>query len=269
MIDEIQQGLPYNSSREAIVEALVAYKGNMNNAISCLMPTSSQSSSRSSSIERILDSDDEIDNLPKKKADRRPSRPQPLRLGKSNKKFPVNSEDSNSVSPDPSQLSAALSKLTGDDVINLDTDEEDPQIESPYKDSGTTSVSTVASESSGAGKGKMRPIVRIKLSQPKKPVEKAQPSHMSSNKLTHTGEYDADGEKAPSPKIIAKPRRRLISGLEREKLRAEKSRNTSPRTSIMKARKVSRRTSLSPTSANSKNFSQSPPVVDDIKILRI
>ena len=267
MVDEISQGLPYIASREAIVEALKAYKGNMSNAISCLMPASSGSSSRTSSIERVLDSDDEIDNVPKKKASCHSNRPHPLHIRKSNKSFPADSE----ISPDPSQLSAALSRLTGDDVIDLISDDEDQQIDSVYRNSGTTSVSTVASESSGAGKGKARPIARIKLSQPRKPVEKAQPSLTGLGEETHHGGYDADadGEKPSSPRVAPKPRRRLISGNEREKLRAEKAKKLSPRASVMRGKKISRRTSLSPTSANPKKSSESPPVADDIKILRL
>ena len=259
MIDEIQEVLPYTATREAISEALETYKGNMTRAVSCLMPASSQSSSRSSSIERELESDEEIDLKPNKKADRRPSRPQPLRFSRPNRNFTADAEASNSASPDPSQLSAALSKLTGNDAVDQDeTEEEDWHNESPYKDSGTTSVSTSTSESSAASKGGAGPIVRIRLSQPRKPVEKPYSKSDESNERSHAGEYDADGEKSRSSRVIAKPRRRLICGAERDRLNAER------------IRKATRRTSLSPTSANSKKSGHSPPVIDvGIKILSI
>jgi len=313
MVDQIQVALPYSATREAIIEALEAYKGNMTYAVSALMPASSQSSSRSSSIEREMDSDDEIDLKPKKKADRRPSRPQPLRIGKSNKDFKTDTEDSHSSSPDPSQLSAALSKLAGDDEVDPDeTEEENWHNDSPSKGSGTTTESTSASESSAASNDAAGPVVRIKLSQPRKPIEKMQPVSSSSSdqsyggdddddvsksqpsrviakpksrlvssakrdetntiksvdkpqnaspgssEKSYNGEYDADGEKKKSPKVIARPRRRLITGAERDRLNA------------IKARKAARRSSLSPTSANSKTSSHSPPVIDvGIKVLRI
>ena len=253
MIDSIQGALPYSATREAIREALEAYKGNMNKAVSALMPASSSSSSRSSSIERDGDPDDDLDPKPAKKLDRRSSRPQPLHLGKSHKILTVDSSNSHSSSPDPGQLSSALSKLTGDDAGDPDeTDEENWRNESSYQASGTTSVSTSASDSSAASKGSTgSKFQRLKLSAPRKPVEKVQPAAAPRNEQSPAGGYDADEEEPQSPEVVAKPRRRLITGAERERQRAEK------------ARKASCRTSLSPTSANAKKSSQSPLVTGD------
>lgn len=256
VIDQIQDALPYVATREAINDALVAYNDNFAKAVSALMPTSSESSSRSSSIERDTNIDEDIDQKPKKKADRRSSRPHPLRIGKSNKNFNTDTNGWYSVTPDATQLSAALSKLTGDDPD--ETEEEDWHNESTLKNSETTSVSTSTSGSSAASKGSSGAAVRIKLSQPKKPGEKVKSTSTAPSEQSHGGEYDADAEKPQPPRVIAKPRRRLITGIERDRLLAEK------------AKEASGRASLSPTSANAKKASQSPPVIDvGIKVLSL
>lgn len=256
MVEEVLRSLPYITDREVVEEALQAYKGNVNNAASSLMPASSQSSSRSSSIEREPDSDDEVERKPKKKADRRPSRPQPLLIDKSSNDNATNGKRSDSGSPDPKQLSAALSELEKNTSFDPDeTEEEDWRNNSPFKDSETTSVSTSASDLSNTSKGGIRPVVRIKLSQPKKPVNKDQPLPGPLTAQPTVGDYDADGEKIQQPRPIAKARRRLITGAERERQKAEKG---------------ARRAGLSPTNPNHKKSNQSAPVIDaGIKILRI
>ena len=310
-MDSIQRALPYLATREEITEALIAYKGNTANAVSALMPASSESSSRSSSIERDLDSDDELDFKPNKK-----NRPSHLQIGKSNKNFKYNAEDPKSISPDPSQLSSALSKLTGNDVRDPDeTEEEDWQNQSVPNDPKSTPKMDSASPSSVASAVAARhPQVRLSL--PKKPLQQIQSSSGSSETSSNAG-YDADGEKPQnnrvfakakgrlntgekqtktiihakklaekeqpkstmaaekyhegkhdiggeerkspqSPPIVIKPRRRLITGAERDRLNAEK------------ARKALRRPSLSPTSANSKSSSHTPPVIgEEIKVLSL
>lgn len=268
MVETIQRSLPYTTSREVIAEALQAYKGNINHAVSSLMPASSSSSSRSSSIERDVDSDDEMDQKPKKKADRRPSRPHPLYVGKINKKLTVNADDAQLLSPNPRQLSVALSRLKDDEAFDPDeTEEEDWRNDSPYKDSETTSVSTSASDSSAASKGP-GPTIRIKLSQPKKPTDKVRSISPLSSGQSNAGDYDADGEKpGPQPRVIAKPKRRLVSRDERDRLNAEKAEMAEK---IEKTAKAARRASLSPTSAKHRKSNQSPPVIDvGIKVLRI
>ncbi|KAL6719276.1 hypothetical protein ACLMJK_003515 [Lecanora helva] len=250
MIDSIQGALPYKATREAIAEALDAYEGNMTKAVSALMPASSSSSSRTSSIERDMGPEEEIDIKPTKKPYRRSSRPQPLQFRKSNKNFSGASDLSNQSSPDPAQLSAALSKLTGDDVEDPDkTDEEDWHKDSQSQASGTTSVNTSASNSSAASKGSANVKFprRLKLTQPKKPSE-VKHTPLRHSEPSPTGSYDGDEEKPP--RVIAKPRRRLITGAERERQRREK------------ARKASQRSSLSPTSANSKASNKVAPVTE-------
>jgi len=268
MVETIQRALPYITSRGTIAAALQAYKGNINHAVSSLMPASSSSSSRSSSIERDVDSDDQVDQKPKKKADRRPSRPHPLRMGNFNKKLTVNVDDANSLSPNPGQLSVALSKVKDDEAFDPDeTEEEDWQNDSTYKDSETTSVSTSASDSSAASK-EPAPTIRIKLSQPKRPIDKVRSISPPSSGQSNAGDYDADGEKpGPQPRVIAKPKRRLISRDERDRLIAEKAEKAEK---VEKTEKAARRASLSPTSAKHKKSNQSPPVIDvGIKVLRI
>ena len=229
----------------------------MTRAISALMPASSGSSSRSSSIER--ESDGEIDETPTKKFSRHAVRPKPLHLGDSNKDFSDNTNSSKSISPDPSQLSSALSKLIGDGNVDPDeTEEEDWRPGCPHKDSGTASKNTSPSVSSASIKGPRGRPVRVKLSQPKKPSDKPQSAKSDSSKGADGGEYDADREKSPSRKIATKPRRRLIRGFERDRMRAERAKRASPRTS------------LSPTSANIKQSDHTPPVVGaEINVLKV
>lgn len=263
MVESIQRTLPYIATQEAIVETLQAYKGDVNQAVSSLMSASSSSSNRSSSIERDVDSEDEVDRKPKKKADRRPSRPHPLRTGKSSKKLTVNVEDANCQTPDPRQLSVALSQLKNEDALDPDeTEEEDWQNDSAFKDSETTSISTSASDSSAISrKPQTAPTIRIKLSQPKKPVDRIRSISPPSSGQSTTGDCDAVGAQ---PRVIAKPRRRLISRNERDRLNAEKAEK------LEIAEAAARRAGLSPTNVNHKKFNHSPPVIDvGIKILRI
>lgn len=263
MVESIQRTFPNIATREAIVETLQAYKGDVDHAVSSLISASSSSSNRSSSIERDADSEDDVDRKPKKKADRRPSRPHPLRTGKSSKKLTVNVEDANCQSPDPRQLSMVLTQLKNEDALDPDeTEEEDWQNDPAYKDSETISISTSASDSSTAShKRPLAPTIRIKLSQPKRPVDRIRSISPHSSGQSTTGDYDAAGAQ---PRVIAKPRRRLISRNERDRLNAEKAEK------LEMAERAARRAGLSPTSGKHEKFNHSPPVIDmGIKILRI
>jgi hypothetical protein len=220
-IDTILRSLPYITDRATIEQALEEANGDVNEAVSNLLPASSQSSNKtsgtSSSIERDPDSDYEMEQKPKKKQNRRQSRPHPL----SNHNLTVRTKEANLVSPDPNQLSAALSKLKDDTTFDPDeTEEENWQDESIYKDTESTSVSTSASDFSTASKGESGPV-RLKLSQPKKQIAKVRPISMTSSEQSNTGDYDADAEKAHHSRPIAKPRRRLIKGIERDRLAAQ------------------------------------------------
>ena len=226
MIDEVMRSLPFLTDRAAIEKALQDYKGNVDHAVSSLMPDSSQSSGGSSSIERDADSDEDMEQKPTKKQNRRSSRPQPLGHGKPKQNLTVRTKEANMLSPNPLQLSAALTNLKGEKSYDPDeTEEEDWRNDSTYKDSECASVSTSASDCSAVPKAESGPI-RLKLSQPKKQAEQS-PKHSSNSSCSsiqsNTGEYDADAEKTQKPRVIAKPRRRLITRDERDRLASLKA----------------------------------------------
>ena len=205
------------------MQALEQAKGDVNEAVTNLLPSSSQSSTKtsgtSSSVERDPDSDFEMEQKPKKKQNRRQSRPQPP----STHNLTVRTKDANVASPDPNQLSAALSKLTDKKSYDPDeTEEENWQNDAVYRDSESASVSTSASDYSTTSKGDSGPI-RLKLSQPKKQLGTVRPLSTASSEQSNIGDYDADAEKVQQPRPINKPRRRLITRNERDRLAAEKA----------------------------------------------
>jgi len=77
-IEVVQKSLPFLTDQPTIKRALEAAKGNINNAVSNLLDAeengSTSSQQESSSVERDHDSDDEMDDGPNKKQDRRMSR---------------------------------------------------------------------------------------------------------------------------------------------------------------------------------------------------
>lgn len=223
MVDEVVRSLPFLTDRAAIEKALQDYKGNVDNAVSSLMPESSQSSGGSSSIERDADSDEEKEQKPTKKQNRRPSRPQPLCHGKSTQNLTVRTKEANLLSPDPTQLSAALTNLKGEKSCDPDeTEEEDWRNDSTYKDSECASISTSASDCSTAPKAEPG-HVRLRLSQPKKQADKPAQHSSNSSVQSSVGDYDADAEKPQKPRVIAKPRKRLITRDERDRLASLKA----------------------------------------------
>ena len=223
MVDEVMRSLPFLTDRAAIEKALQDYKGNVDNAVSSLMPESSQSSGGSSSIERDAESDEEMEQKPTKKQNRRPSRPQPLGYGKAKQNLTVRTKEANKLSPNPMQLSAALTNLQGEKSYDPDeTEEEDWQNVSTYKDSESASVSTSASDCSAAPKVESGPV-RLRLSQPKKQADKPLQHSSSSSVQSNIGDYDADAEKSQGPRVIAKPRKRLITRDERDRLASLKA----------------------------------------------
>ena len=252
MVDDVIRSLPYEFERVVIEEALQATKGNVNEAVSNLLPSSSQSSDGTSgtsspaSIEREVDDDYEINSKPKKKQDRRQSRPHPL---KTTHLLTVRTKPASKLSPDPNQLSAALSKIKNKKDIDPDeTEEEDWQ---NLKDSESASVSTSVSDYSTESKGEGGPI-RLKLSQPKKQLVKIRPVSIASSEKPVPGDYDGDAEKSQLARKFAKPRRRLITGHER-----------------FAAQKLARLQNTALHNAT-KNQNQSTPVIDiGIKVLSI
>lgn len=224
MVDEVMRSLPFLTDRAAIERALQDYKGNVDNAVSSLMPESSQSSGGSSSIERDADSDGDMEQMPTKKQNRRPSRPQPLGHGNSKQNLTVRTKEAaNKLSPHPMRLSAALTNIKGEKSYDPDeTEEEDWRNDSTYKDSECASVSTSASDYSAAPKAESGPI-RLRLSQPKKQADTS-PQHSSNSSVqSNIGDYDADAEKPQTPRVIAKPRKRLITRDERDRLASLKA----------------------------------------------
>ena len=222
-IDTVFRSLPHIADRATVVQAIEEAKGDVNEAVSILLPSSSQSSIKtsgsSSSVDRDPDSDFEMDQKPKKKRNRRQSRPQPL----PKHTLAVRTKDANAASPDPNQLSAALSKIKDNKDFDPDeTEEENWQDHSVYKDSESASISTSASDYSTTSKGDSGPI-RLKLSQPKKQVSNVRPLSTTSSEQSNLGDYDADAEKVQQPRPINKPRRRLITRYERDRLAAEKA----------------------------------------------
>ena len=258
MVDEVMLSLPFLTDRAAIEKALQEYKGNIDNAVSSLMPESSQSSGGSSSIERDADSDEDMEQKPTKKQNRRPSRPQPFGHGRPQQNLTVRTKEANTLSPNPTQLSAALTNLKGEKSYDPDeTEEEDWRNDSTYKDSECASVSTSASDYSAAPKAESGPV-RLKLSQPKKQADKL-PQHSSNSSVQSSiGDYDADVEKPQKPRVIAKPRRRLITRDERDRLASLKA---------------ARLTGAHPNNAlytATQKKNQNTPVIDmGIKVLRI
>ena len=218
MVEEVVRSLPFLADRAAIEKALQDYKGNVDNAVSSLLPDSSQSSGGSSSIERDPDSDEYMEQKPTKKQNRRPS--QPLGHGKPKRNLAVRTKEANMLSPDPSQLSTALTNLKGE--TSYDPDETEEEDWRKYKDSESASVSTSASDCSTAPKAEPGPI-RLRLSQPKKQAEKPAQHSSNSSVQSNAGDYDADAEKPPKPRVIAKPRKRLITRDERDRIASLKA----------------------------------------------
>lgn len=258
MVDEVMRSLPFLTDRAAIEKALQDYKGNIDNAVSSLIPESSQSSGGSSSIERDAESDEEMEQKPTKKQNRRPSRPQPLGHGQPKQNLTVRTKEANKLSPDPMQLSAALTSLKGEKSYDPDeTEEEDWRNESTYKDSESASVSTSASDCSAAPKIEPGPI-RFRLSQPKKQADKPLQHSSNSSVQSNIGDYDADAEKPQRPRVIAKPRKRLITRDERDRL-----------ASLKAARLAGAHPNSALYTATQKQ-NQSTPVIDmGIKVLQI
>ena len=215
MVEEVVRSLPYLADSSTIRKALQQCKGNINNAVSMLLPGSSQSSGGSSSIEREANSDDEMEQKPKKKQNRRASRLQ--------QNLTVRTKDANMVSPDPTQLSAALCKLHSNKSYDPDeTEEENWQNKSTFKDSESASISTSTSDYSTPNKGESG-RVRLKLSLPKKQDSQVANISSSPSDQSNIGGYDADVEKAHQARLIAKPRKRLITRDERDRLAAQRA----------------------------------------------
>ena len=190
MIEMVMNSLPYVADRSVIKKKLEDAKGNADAVLTNLLDetqVSDSASSRhgSSSIEREPDSDDDDIIGPKKKQDRRLSRasrnngkeknghPQhDLAMLMKDRILPLTQESSS-----PPAISVNDVKLDDPD----ETEEEDWQNDSPYRDSESASVSTSASDYSTASKSPAGGV-RLKLTQPKRDNEKLQPPMVKNSK---------------------------------------------------------------------------------------
>lgn len=158
----------------------------MDDAISRLLEPDGQSSTSSargsSSVERDIDSEDE-DPIrgPNKRQDRRLSRATRAIAKETgdqpNQELSFRLKDNvmsatGQYSTTSRRNNTAAAKLAKLEDAN-ETEEEDWRTDSPYKDSESASVSTSASDFSSASKPPPG-IIRLKLSQPKKPLERCE-----------------------------------------------------------------------------------------------
>ena len=238
-VDTVMKALPFPlnqiNHRANVQRVLEHCNGNMDDAVSVLLPDSSRGSSSPSSIERDPDSDDEKGQKPNKKRDRRASRPHPLRYSLA---VPVAGKDSVILSPDPIRLSTALRKVSEEKQGHYDpeeTEEENWKDEMSYQTSSSSSGSIESRQSTPptTNGNADQPRIRLKISAPKAPPksELRDAGSISSSYSSQSDLADAEADlqdapavvkKEPHLRIIAKPRRRLISGYERARLMQEK-----------------------------------------------
>ena len=255
MVDIALKSLPHPlnlpTNRDKIKRTLSECKGNVNFAVSRLLPDSSpEDSSRSSSIERDPDSDDENAKKPNKKRDRRLSRPHPLRNG-----YVLHVTQKDQISPDPRRLAAALQKLDAEKEYDPDeTEEEDwpGGLQSKKSLSSSTTTITTSTSEIPTQESNNDARVRLKLTAPKKPAPKesapkepafkkpapkkpapkksaikkpaiksnktSSQSSAKNSQKSKTDDEDDEGKDAPrnepkpKAKAKAKPRRRLVPG---------------------------------------------------------
>ncbi len=179
MVNTVMSSLPYLADRATVQKTLEECKGSIDNAVSKLLDAEDQSSTSasqgSSSVERDPDSEDEdVISMARKKQDRRLSRATRAVIEKKEEQRHVHeltvrmkeralpSTKESSSTPEPESLDAIKAQDTDE------TEEEDWQNNSPYKESAATSASASVSDNNTAGKPRPGPI-RLKLSQPKQP----------------------------------------------------------------------------------------------------
>ena len=239
-VDTVMKALPFPlnqaTNRANVQKTLEHCNGNMDDAVSILLPDSSPGSTSPCSIERETDSDDEKGQNPNKKRDRRASRPHPLRY---NLAVPVAGKDSVILSPDPLRLASALKKVSEEKqqpFYGDETEEENWKDEMMYKDSTSSSGSSYSRHSTPPPKVDSgdQPKIRLKILGPKA-QQTSEPQDAGSISSSYSSQSNlADGEadaqdawdvvkKEPRLRVMAKPRRRLISGHERARLMQEKA----------------------------------------------
>ena len=227
MIEAVARSLPWPlnqlpDNRINIEKALLQHGLDINLTVSTLLPESSPESSRSSSIERDPDSDDERVQGPKKRRDRRAGRPHPLRNDLANQ-----ASEKALDSPDPARLVAALQTVNSQDKLydpdETEEDRDQDESQSKYSESSATSSVSEYSSSDQPKEGG----VRLTLKAPKKPA--AQTVNFPTNspsklKIRNTSETPSEADqKSPQGRVKAKPKRRLINGNQRNKEMAEQA----------------------------------------------
>ena len=197
MVNVVMQSLPYLADRATIQRTLEECRGSVDNAVSKLLDAeergSVSSAQESSSVEREPDSGEEAIAGPNKKQDRRLSRVTRT-VPKENDERPKNNLAVRLKSRDPRlqsnrrhNVTNGSSPLHEKDHINVvskdvnkedfdETEEEDWQNDSTYKDSDSPSSTPSASASDYSTASKPRSGgVRLKLSQPKRENAAAPP----------------------------------------------------------------------------------------------
>ena len=233
-IDLAMESLPFPQNQPAyrptVQKTLEKCGGDVNHAVSMLLSNSSTESSSHnssrSSIERDPDSDDEKEQKPSKKRDRRQSRPHPLR---NNLAVAVPGQDSviyspNAITPNPLYLAAALQKvneIAKKPYESSEIEEENWKNRSPTKSSSSSSAASKYSSSPPKASNADQPQIRLKLSVPK-PInaeykEASPSSSVSGQSNLADDDTDTENKKAVQDRVIAKPRRRLITGTQYKK----------------------------------------------------
>lgn len=218
MIDIVLKSQSVLEDRAVIQKKLESANGNVNVVVENLIEsqqvwTSPGASDGSSSISREQDSDDDDYTGPKKKQDRRLSRASRAAIKEKEDlrkhELAVRMKD-RQLSPTKESASPPMISVNDVKVHDSDeTEEEDWRNTSSYKDSESTSVSTTASEYS-VGSKPASGGVRLKLSQPKKDVDKLQPPAKTAHQPAPKPAEPASAASAMSNEAKAVPPRRRL-----------------------------------------------------------
>ena len=276
MIDSLIESMPYYLDRATAQKTLEECKGNVDLAASKLIDSSSQSSASSrrgsSSVERDHDSDEEVYTGPNKKQDRRLSRAKrtlKAKDGQSNQYLTVRLKSPLLPSTQEFSSTSETQSHPVDTKDDDETEEEDWQNISPYKDSESASISTSASDYSLPSNPRSGGV-RLKLTQPKKPDETLEPPARSPIKQFPAREVHTTEPVLKESQSLSKPKRRLVSRnqLDMVKKAAQKAAAKERKREIAADRVTSHHpTSLFPT--NKKGKENSPAIETHIKVLYI
>ncbi|KAL8953425.1 MAG: hypothetical protein Q9222_000738 [Ikaeria aurantiellina] len=218
MINAVIDSQSYLDDRSVIQKQLEDANGDIDTVVSNLMDAHNPSSSPasrdgSSSIEREPDTEDEEYRGPKKKQDRRLSR---VSRGAIREKEDQRKQDLLARMKDRQLLTTKESVsppiISVNDVKVHDSDEteeEDWRNESSFRDSETGSVSTSASDYSASSKPASGGV-RLKLSQPKKDLDRLSPLPKNTQSFQGGLTKHSTSSSAVPNKVTAAPRRRRL-----------------------------------------------------------